>query len=188
MSTYADPHTDTRRGTPYLPAYGPVEAVLGFALFYVLVDRATPALVDIAADLLPGVAPGAVQLATALALWFILVVTAIDQFRRQLAALGVATHDQVDPDPATRQPPSEPLALGYLVAFVFASGIAVSTADRGIDAAITVFAAVARLDVAAIVPAEVVLVVVFVVAFNVAARCLDRLLVGGVRWLLTDWR
>lgn len=170
----------------YVPAYGPVDAVLGYALFYVLVDRATPTLVNIAAAVLPGVAPDAVRLATALALWFVLAVTAIDQFRRQLAALGLATHDEVDPDPATRQPPSEPLALGYLVAFVLAGGIAVLTADRGIDAAVTVFAAVARLDVATVVPAEVALVVVFVLAYSVAARSLDRLLVGGVRWLLTD--
>ena len=48
MSTRVDSgsHTGSRDGR-YVPAYGPVDAVLGYALFYVVVDRATPTVVDV---------------------------------------------------------------------------------------------------------------------------------------------
>lgn len=185
MGTY-DTRTDPRRPTRYVPAYGPVDAVLGYLLFYYLVAQATPTVVATLTDVLPGVSAGAVRFALAAALWFILVVTLLDQAQRQLAALGVTTHREVDPDPATRQPPSEPRALAYLVGLVIAGGIAWLTFVPGIEAVISLFPAIATLDVGAIQLSWLVLIVVFFGSYAIATRCVDRLLVGGVRWLLVD--
>lgn len=183
MSTY-DTHSQPRRGSRYAPAYGPVDAVLGYALFYVVVTRATPTVVAVATDVLPGVASSSVRFALAAALWFILVVTLLDQLRRQLTALGLASHPEVDPDPENRPPPSEPQALAYLVGVVFAGGIAWLTVDAGITALLSLLPAVATLDVGAIRLSALVLVAVFFVSYAIATRSLDRLLVGGLRWLL----
>ncbi|NHN49243.1 hypothetical protein G9464_16830 [Halostella sp. JP-L12] len=75
------------------PAYGPIEASLGYLLFYVLVDRVTPAVVTVFSDTVLDLSPSFVRFGLATALWFILLVTAIDQTRRPLAALGVGTYD-----------------------------------------------------------------------------------------------
>ncbi|WP_255196528.1 hypothetical protein [Halorarius litoreus] len=185
MGTY-DTHGEPRRSNRYVPAYGPIDAVLGFGLFYVVVTRATPTIVAIANDVLPGVASSSVRFALAAALWFILTVTLLDQLRRQLTALGLAHHPEVDPDPAKRTPPSEPLALAYLVGVVLAGGIAWLTFDAGIAALISMLPAIATLDVGAVRLSWLVLLVVFFGSYGIATRSLDRLVIGGLRSLLIE--
>ena len=185
MGTYTDSQPDRHRSSRYVPAYGPVDAVLGYALFYVVVDRVTPAAVDVGATVLPGVDAAAIRFALAVALWFILVVTTIDQLRRQLAAAGVSIHHEVDPDPNTRTPPSEPLALGYLLGLVFGSGVAWLTFEPAMRALVGLLPVVGTLDVGGLPVAPLVVVAAFFLSFAVATRSLDRLLVGGIRWLQT---
>lgn len=186
MSTYAGERTPTDRSserTRYQPAYGPVDAALGFGLFYVLVDRATPVVVDVAREV-PGIDPSLVRFGLAAALWFVLTVTVVDQLRRQLAALGVGTHDAVDPDPASRAPPTESVALAYLVLFVLGGGLAWLTVERALETAVALIPAVAALDAGAFVSVDFAVMVVFFLSFAVATRSLDRLVVGGIRWAL----
>jgi hypothetical protein len=183
MGTYTDSQADLHRPARYVPAYGPVDAVLGYALFYVVVDRVTPTVVDVGTTVLPGVAPSAIGFALAAALSFILVVTVVDQLRRQLAAAGLSSHSEIDPDPSTRTPPSEPLALGYLLVGVFGGGIAWLTFEPAMRALNSLIPVVATLDVGGFVVAQFVVLVVFFLSFAAATRSLDRLLVGGVRWL-----
>ena len=94
MSTYADADVESRtrsRERRPVPAYGPVDALLGYGLFYVVVERATPTVVAVVGDAVGDAA--LVRLGLALALWFVLAVTLIDQLQRQLAALGVVSGD-----------------------------------------------------------------------------------------------
>ena len=88
----------TARTTPdadiHVPAYGPVEGVLGVALFYVLVDRASPMVVSVTAELLPGVPASAIRTSLAASIWVVGAVTVVDQLRRQLAALGATRHPE----------------------------------------------------------------------------------------------
>jgi hypothetical protein len=190
MTTHADAETgrvDSRRHSgPYRPAYGPVDALLGYVLFYVVVDRATPTVVSVAGDLFPDVPPGAAGFGLAAFLWFVFAVSTVEQVRRQLAALGVVSHDEVDPDPGTRCPPSEPVALGYLVLFGFAAGIALLTFERGIAVAISLVPAVATLDVGSLLLVDLLVMVLFFAAWAATTWSLDRLVVGGVRWALGD--
>jgi hypothetical protein len=189
MSTRVDagPPTDSRAGQGgYVPAYGPVDAVLGYALFYVFVDRATPTVVDVLASTLPDVSPSTVRLGLAVVLWFVLVVTAAEQVRRQFVALGIADGEDEDRDTLSRVLPSEPQALAYVVLLVLGGLVAAWTFDGAIGTAVSLVRVVAALDPGALVLGELVLMVVFFVAFEVATFALDRLLVGGVRELLAE--
>ena len=178
------------RGERYVPAYGPVDAVLGYALFYVVVDRATPTVVDVLAGALPGVSPSLVGLGLAALLWFVLAVTAIEQVRRQLAALGVVDGDATGwfarSGSRSRVVPSEPRALAYLVLLVVGGLVATWTFDRAVETVVSLIPAVAAADVGAFATGEVLVLVAFVLAFEAATWALDRLLVGGVRALLIE--
>lgn len=190
MSTHVD--SDTRRletrtpRTGYRPPYGPVEALLGYLLFYVVVARATPTIVSGTGEVFPGVAPGAVRFALAAFLWFVFVVFTVDQLRRQLAALGIGSHDQVDPDPSTRAPPSEPLTLACLVGLVFGGIFLWATFEAGLAAVVTFVGAMVPVDPEALLAVDALVLVVFFVAFGVVTWSLDRLVVGGLRWALAD--
>ncbi|WP_158059272.1 hypothetical protein [Halorussus halophilus] len=182
MNTYAD--SESRRDArdrPAIPAYGPIDALLGFVMFYVLVDRATPTFVDVIPTVLPSVSPSLVRLGLALALWFVFVVTSIDQIRRQLAALGVITHDAITPSSRRRGTPTETEALLYLVLALVGGTVAAWTFDRGIETAVSLIPVVVTIDVTAFVPEDFAVMVVFFLSFGVASYALDRLLIGGLR-------
>lgn len=183
MGTYTDSQAEGHRPVRYVPAYGPVDAVLGYALFYVVLDRVTPTVVDVGTTVVPGVAPSAIGFALAALLWFVLAVTVVDQLRRQLAAAGLSSHREVGPDPSTRPPPSEPLSLGYLLAGVFGGGVAWLAFEPAMRALRSLLPVVATLDFGGFVVSQFVVLLVFFLSFAVATRSLDRLLVGGVRWL-----
>lgn len=190
MITHVDRETgrlDTRpESVGYRPPYGPLDALLGYLLFYLVVERTTPTIVSGATEVFPGVTPGAVGFALAAFLWFVFVVSTLDQLRRQLAALGIGSHDQVDPDPSTRAPPSEPLTLACLVGLVFGGIFVWATFEAGLAAVVTVVGAMIPVDVDALLAVDIVVLVVFSVSYGVVTWSLDRLVVGGLRWALAD--
>jgi hypothetical protein len=93
MQTFDAPRTEAAIHREF-PAYGPIEAILGYVLFYVLVDRATPVVVETFSETVLDLSPSFLEFGLAMALWFVLGVTAIDQVRRQLAALGLVSYDE----------------------------------------------------------------------------------------------
>lgn len=184
-------NTNDKTGTrsdsgPSLPAYGAIDAVLGYVVFYVFVDRATPTVVDVVIAVLPDVSPSLVRLGLAGALWFILAVTLLDQIRRQLAALGVGSRDDVSRAEQARGAPTDIQLVGYLVVLLLGGIIAAWTFEPAIRSGISLIRVVGTLDVTRFMFPEVVLMVVFFIAFAIATRALDRLLIGSVRKLLTD--
>lgn len=168
----------TTRRTPVLPAYGPVDALVGYLVFYVFVDRATPTVVEVVTGALSSVPGSAVRLGLAFALWFVLAVTVIDQARRQLEAYAAARRNDEASGPA------EPWLLAYLLLALGPGAVAVLTFDRAVQTGIALIDLVAALDVGAFPPVDVALLVVFFVAFGLASWALDRLLIGGLRELL----
>lgn len=175
MSTHVDAGTPTGHARPFLPAYGPIDALLGFAVFYVFVDRATPTVVDVVTAALPGVTAGTVGFALAAALWFVLVVALLDQARRQLTALR-ETERRETPTTAT-----EPRLLSYAALVLVGGVIAAWTFERAIEAGIAFIRAMATLEFGSLVPVELAVMVVFFVTFGVASWALDRLVIGGLR-------
>jgi hypothetical protein len=167
------------------PAYGPIEAGLGYVLFYVLVDRATPAIVTVFSETVLDLSPSFVRFGIAALLWFILVVTAIDQIRRQLAALGIVTYDEYQLRVWSRVTPPSLRTAGYLMALVAGSAVAVITFDRAVEALLSLILAVATVNVVAFNLPEIFVMIVFFLSYSVAAHSLDRLVVGGIRVLMS---
>jgi hypothetical protein len=183
MNTHVDSGTEVgSRDGRYVPAYGPVDAVLGYALFYVVVDRATPTVVDV----LGGVTAGSIRLGLAALLWFVLVVTVIDGARRQLAALGVVGDGEPDRSVWSPVIPSETQALAYVVLLALGGLVAAWTFESAVGTVVSLIRVVVTLDLGAFVLGEFLVMVVFFVSFEVAAYAADRLLVGGFRTMLVD--
>lgn len=163
------------------PAYGPVESAFGYALFYLIVTRATPTVVDVFSPLL-GVAPSLVGLGLAALLWFVLVTTVLDLGRRQLAALGLLEDGRTPSVWATLLPARRATAAN-LVLVVLGGAVAAWTFQGAIQTAIDVIRWVTALDAAAFVSIAFLRLVVFFVAYGVATHALDRLVVDGLRGL-----
>jgi hypothetical protein len=171
----------------YVPAYGPVDAVLGYALFYVVVDRATPTVVDALGSVLGGVTAGSIRLGLAALLWFVLVVTVIDQARRQFTALGLlGDADAADGNIWSPVVPSETQALAYVVLLALGGLVAAWTFESAVGTVVSLIRVVVTLDLGAFVLGEFLVMVVFFVSFEVAAYAADRLLVGGFRTMLVE--
>ena len=164
-----------------VPAFGPVEAVLGYALFFVLFERATPAVREVLSDVLP-VSPSAVGFALAAFMWFVLAVMSVDQLVRQLGALGLLEYN------GNRRAErwSERIGTAGYVALALVGGVvAVLTVDAGLETAVELVRIVGRLDFAAIDLGALVVMATFFVAYSLATRAVDRLVVRALRRLLS---
>lgn len=171
-------HVDEEDGQ--FPAYGPIEAGLGYLLFYVLVDRVTPAVVTVFSGTVLDPSPSFVRFGLATVLWFVLVVTAIDQLRGQLAALGVGTHDGSRLRVWSRVVPSSLRTTGDLLALIAGTAVAAITFDRAVEALLSLIPVVA-FDLV-----ELFVLVVFVISYSLAAHSLDRLVIGGIKTLRSE--
>ena len=165
------------------PAYGPIEAALGYVLFFVLIDRMTPAFLTVFSETVLDLSPSFVRFGLAVVLWFFLVLTVIDQTRRQLAALGVVTYDDYQLRVWSRVTPSSVRTSGYLFAFVAGTIIAVITFDRAVEVLLSLIPIVATVDVGAFDIIGLLEMIVFFLAYSIATHSLDRLLIGGIRAL-----
>ena len=167
--------------TAGFPAYGPIEAVLGYVLFYVLVDRVTPAVVDAFVAVLD-VSASFVGFGLAAVLWFVFVLTVVDETRRQLAALGRVA-GQPRARVWSRVTPASLRTAGYLVGLIVGAGVAAATFERALATILSLIPVVATVDAAGVDPAGIVVLIVFFVAYSVATHSLDRLVIGAVRSL-----
>ncbi|MEF8914662.1 hypothetical protein [Natronomonas sp.] len=164
------------------PAYGPIEAVLGYLLFYVIVGRVTPAVVTVSETVLD-LSPSVIRLGLAAALWFVLAVTVIDQARRQLAALGFLTYEDLQLRVWSRVSPWSLRTAGYLLAFVAGTAVAAATFEAAVEALLSLIPVVATIDAGAFDVLAFSLMVVFFLAYSIAAHALDRLVIDGIRVL-----
>ena len=186
-STVTARSRDRARSGPGFPAYGPVDAALGYWLFYVVVDRATPTVVELTAGRVFELSPSLVRLGLAALLWFVLAVTVIDQLRSQFEALtGRASAGRG----WVMLPviPAQYWLLVYGVGAGLAGATALVTFEAGVNGAVTLIESAVTFDLAAILLLDVVAVVVFLVSFAVASFSLDRLTIRTIRELLADDR
>ncbi|KAB1185377.1 MULTISPECIES: hypothetical protein [Haloferax] len=185
MSTYVDSRVGTRKGRSF-PAYGPIDSILGFVVFYIFVERATPTIVAVFSTAIPGLSASAIGFGIAALLWFIFVVTILDQLRRQLAALGVGSRGDVERSTREGGTPSGTLVLLYVGAVVLGGAIAAWSFERAVDAGIMMIQIVGTLDITRFDLLAFVVMIVFFVSFGAATRALDRLVIGGFRAVLTS--
>lgn len=185
MQTFDAPRTEAAIHREF-PAYGPIEAILGYVLFYVLVDRATPVVVETFSETVLDLSPSFLEFGLAMALWFVLGVTAIDQVRRQLAALGLVSYDEYQLRVWSRVTPSSLRTTGYLVAVVVGGGVAVLTFQRAIETLVSLIPLFATVDPAGFDIIGLLAMVTFFVAYGIATHSLDRLVIGTIHALSAD--
>ncbi|MFC6954585.1 hypothetical protein [Halorubellus litoreus] len=173
--------TSADRGV-FRPAYGPVDAVLGYVLFYVVVDRVTPAFVDVLTDASLGISAGMVTFGLAAFLWFVLALTVVDQVGRQVAAFRGRT----DESGLWARIPSETEATVASLAVVIGGALAAATFTVAMATLPDVVRSVAAFDVTGVVALDVVTLATFFASYAAATWGADRLLVGGVRVIWTE--
>jgi len=181
MTTAYPTRSQSRKSQSTVPAYGPIEAALGYVVFYVFVTRATPTLVEVVPNSIGGITPSLVRLGLALALWLVLAANVIEQVRRQIVAFREGYAD----DFFQASVSTGSWMLGYLALLLVGSLLAVWTFDRAVDTGISLIRMVVTLDVGSFVLPDFVVMVAFFIAFGAASRAVDRLVIGGIRELLT---
>lgn len=175
-----------RRTERRFPAFGPVDAVLGFLLFYYVLDLATPTLVEVLSESGPTFEASVVRFGLAAFLWFVLIVTVLEQVRRQLASLGVGDDTDISRGLFGRATPTEAQTTVTLVLVLLFGLLAVWTFDTAMRTVPAAIRHVANLEFAALLSTEFLLMAVFFVSFSLASTFLDRLVVGGVRMLVSE--
>jgi hypothetical protein len=179
MSPSAGLATDSTAG--HLPAYGFVDAALTYGMVYVIVDRLSPTVTTTFVRAVPDVSPEVVGLGLAAFLWLVLIVTVVDQARRQLAAVGIGSHRAVDRERARPAAPGKAAAVGYLVAGVMAGVVAFGTVETAIDTLRSTVVIVGQPASASVDLIGILSVILFFVAYGLLTWSVDRLVVGAIR-------
>ena len=178
------------------PEYGPIDSIVGFAIFYLLVDALTPTFVDALALVLPDVATSTLTTGTALALWLVAGITALTVVLPQVAA-NPRRFDSRDERDAflDANRPSEMQYKVNLTLLVLGGATAFLAWRTVLDVFRGMLPVVVELggEIPPVLTAgNVAIFVVFVVGVAAYARGLDRLVIGGVReflyrTMLDDW-
>lgn len=173
----------------FLPAYGPVEAAVGYVLFFILVDRATPVLVDELAAPFPDAVPEPFMTYAAVVLWLVLVALLLATVRGQLAANPRTFADADERESFLDEQRRDRWRYRIDAALVVVGGAATVLTWDVFVAVLVDLLSVVVVELDGATPAlpgaeEVAVSVVFLVGVAALARGLDRLLVGGVRELL----
>ncbi|WP_416841372.1 hypothetical protein [Haloferax sp. DFSO52] len=182
MGYYAD--AGSHRTDVVFPAYGPIDSVLSFVVFYIFVTRATPTIVDVFSSI-TGLSPSAIGFGLAGFLWFILVVTLLDVVRRQFAAAGFGSRQSTEEQTRQAGVPSASRAVFYLVVVLVGGVVAVWSFEPAVAAGIGLIRMVGTLDTGAFDIVGFLVMILFFVSFGAATRALDRLVIGGVRAVLS---
>ncbi|MFB6104627.1 MAG: hypothetical protein ABEJ57_06015 [Halobacteriaceae archaeon] len=173
----------SRSSTSGVPAYGPIDAALGFVVFFLFLERATPHVVDVLTDV-AGLHASVVRLGLAAFLWFIFLVTFLDQLNRQYLAV------QVVPPPGDRsvRRPARSWVVIRVGAVIVGGAIAVWTFDAAVETGITFFEMLVRLDLSLFDVGALMGLVGFFIAFGIASWALDRLVIRGLRIVVASGR
>jgi hypothetical protein len=182
--------SEPRRGPFYLlyPEYGAIDSLVGFAMFYLVLDTLSPTLVDALATVLPSVAPDAIGTGLALLLWLVAGVTALAIVVPQVQANPHRFETRRERDAfldANR--PSATQYQFWLALLALGGAVSVLAWQTFIDVLGALLPFVIELDGAlpsTLSPANLAVFVLFVVGFAAYSRGLDRLVVGVLRDLL----
>lgn len=194
--TESEPTTDTGRLGLLYPEYGPIESLLGFGLFYLLLDTLTPHIVTTLTGPFPDLVPEPVTTATAALLWLVGITTLL---AIALTQLDANPHTFTDQDARAtfldQHRPTEPFYTRSLGLLVLGGATAYLTWDTTITYLEGLLPVV--VDTTGEFPGvmtieNTVVFVLFFVGFAAYARGLDRLIIGGIREFLyrsldDDW-
>jgi hypothetical protein len=172
----------------YYPAYGPIEAVVGVGLFYLIVDRVTPTLVAGLDGPLPDLVPEPLTTFMAFLLWVVLGATVTGVVLTQLREnpREFTTPAECDEFLASNQPSAWEYSRNGAMALL-GGAIALLTWNTFIFVLRSITVVVVEPGgavEATVAVTDVAVFVVFLVGFAACVRGLDRLVVGGLRDLV----
>jgi hypothetical protein len=175
-----------RKLAVFYPQYGPVRSLLGVGLLYVVVERATRALVATLAAVAPAVPADAIRLAMALSLWLVLALVVLAEGRRQVAGnprsfiakeVLVKFLDQHRPTPKWHA-----LALGAALVGGWAMWVGWARFVDSLDGILRIGLFLYRSgNLGSFDPLNLVYGVAFLVGFGLLSWGIDRLAIGGAR-------
>jgi hypothetical protein len=168
-----------------VPAFGPIEAALGFGLFYVLVARLTPAITTRLSTVLD-IDPSLTGFGLAVALWVGLALTVLEQARRQLAALGLVSPGESEFRVWSRVESPAIRIAGYLLALVVGAGLARLTYESAVEGLLALIGFGSANGFVSLDGWAVLELIGFFLAYGIAAHSLDRLVIGGLRGVGSD--
>ena len=170
------------------PEYGPVETLLGIGLFYLLVDRLTPVIVEGLASPFPSLGADTVRTSLAVAIWVIAGLSLLGLVLTQVKAnpRRFENAEGLNRFLAVRRPTDRHYRF-HLALTIFGGTTAMLAWER----TLAVLAAILPMVVApsgelpaTITVGNAAVLVVFFLGFAASARGLDRLVIGGVREFL----
>lgn len=182
---------ESRQGTAqpverFVPAYGPIEAVLGYGFFYFLVHVGTPVVQAAVADSGLGIEPSLIGWAAAVALWAILLLTLLGQATEQASEnprryedLAAARRglDALAPSMPRMQAWSYLWVVGMLIA-VFGIGVFLESFRALLSHGVVLLDSGFQ---GTVFTPEFVWFVVYTIAFSLVTRYTDRLILGWYR-------
>lgn len=173
----------------FMPAYGPIEGLIGYGLFYVLVDIGTPVATTAFARTGIGIDPSVIGTAGAIALWVILGLTVFGQAAEQIRRNPRRFSDRAAADAyLSAMAPSGARLRTWTVLFVVGAAIT----GFGLEVFLKSFEALLEWSIVTVGsasprPVPLRLVAWFVgysIGFSIFSRYTDRLVLGLYRWRL----
>jgi len=170
------------------PQYGPVEALVGVGVFYAIVDRMTPVLVEALEGVLPTLVPDPFTTLLAMFLWAIALLTLGSQVYAQLRPNPLTFESRADRQAyLDRKRPTDGEYTFNLVLLTLGAIIALLAWNGAIGFLEDVIPVVVELDgevPAAMTVENAFVLAAFFVGLAAYTRGLDRLVIGGMRELL----
>lgn len=179
------------RVTYFVPAYGPIEGLMGFGLFYVLVDIGTPVAMEAFARTRIGIDPSVIGTAGAIALWVILGLTVFGQAAEQVRGNPRRFSDREAAGTyLSAMAPSGARLRTWAVLFVVGAAIT----GFGLQVFLESFEALLEWSIVTVGSADARPVpfrlvgwfVGYSIGFSLFTRYTDRLVLGLYRWRLAN--
>jgi hypothetical protein len=169
--------------TRYVPAYGTIQSFVGYIAFYLVVGAVRPTFTVRFAEY--GLDPEFVAVGVNAFVWLILVLTVVGEAQRQWAAnpRRFVSRDEWRSFLEETTPSATVFSLcgGGIV---FAGILVVRYWDRFVRSIETVLVALTAVpDIPAIAPVTIAWIVTIGVALAVFGWCLDRVVIGGARFV-----
>jgi hypothetical protein len=182
-STPGETRSGRRPFAIYYPEYGIVAAIVGYALFYTVVDFATPMLVESLAAGFPAFVAGPMQTWAAVALWAILGLTIPGRLQQQTPANPHVFETREELVRFLRDERPTGWNYRFNVTLALVGGIAVWALWPAFRNALEeLLLAMPELDAVTALAAETFgTIAVFAIAFAALTRGIDRVLIGQVR-------
>lgn len=167
-------------GPHFVPAYGPIQDVVGYWFFYVTVRAIGPTIVSVLDGV--GVDPELVRYGLAIGLWLLLGLTLIGVFQAQWRSIRQASReDRRSKDRPRFDSPGRMTFLGHVVTIGVSGTVIIAFFPRFVRALTAIIVGVANVPAVTIPPAAIGWVVLVGVAMGTFGYCLDRTVIGAIR-------